>query len=179
MLGLRRLNGVQVDLFQGDLTDFVADMIAIAADSQQAVSGNFFGPIDQRLHKKAGATLAAEFQSALKNTHGAKAVVTGSGKLPASFILHELGGSDPLDVRYNQILLAAQNKGVRHIAISRLLEGNVPSSVDAESAMDALKRFILASKNEARNLQRITLVLEDGAEHEMFQTALFSKFEEG
>jgi len=80
------INGVTIELMQGDITDLAVDAIVNAANSDLILGSGVAGAIA----RKGGPEIQAE---CLKIGHCevGSAVITGSGRLPAAHVIHAVG----------------------------------------------------------------------------------------
>ncbi len=181
MLGVRHYHGVQIDLFQGDLTAFACDGMLSAADSQ--LSGG--SGVAAAIHRGAGLPL----QDACRRFGGCQpgsAVATVAGDLPAQAVVHAVGpvwqgGSkgeaETLAAAYKAGLDLCDNMGLRHVACAAISTGacGYPVPDAAAVALAAVKAF---SGQERRATARITFVLYGPESYLTFRKALAETFPE-
>jgi O-acetyl-ADP-ribose deacetylase (regulator of RNase III) len=183
MLGLRQFRGVQIDLFQGDITTFVCDGMGNAANAELAGGGG----VDGAIHKAAGPEIMTELRTKFPDgCPTGQAVVTTAGHLPAQYILHAVGpkwtGTDTdqaqLASAYGQCLKLAESLGLRHLALPSISTGvyGFPLAEAAPIAMSTVKEFITSSNPQS--LRRVTFVLFNKEHHDCFQDNLFKIFPE-
>jgi len=80
------INGVKVELIQGDITDLKVDAIVNAANSRLLLGSGVAGAIDD----KGGPSIQAECDR-IGHCDVGSAVVTGAGRLPAKHVIHAVG----------------------------------------------------------------------------------------
>jgi O-acetyl-ADP-ribose deacetylase (regulator of RNase III) len=192
MLGLRRYQGVQVDLFQGDLTLFVCDAMVAAANPQladglpEAALTADGGGVEGAMHRAAGPELAAACRALGRGCAPGEAVATGAGNLPARWVIHavgpvwrggEEGEERTLTAAYQAVLRVADDVGARHVAFASLATGayGYPVEQAAPVAMAAVKAY-LDGDRDARAVGRVTVVLHSLADYRVYQQALFAAF---
>jgi len=184
MLGLRRWQGVQVDLFQGDITRFVCDALVNAAN-EQLVGG---GGVDGAVHRVGGPSILAECRR-IGSCPTGQAVVTGAGALPARWVVHTVGPiwrgggegeAELLASAHRESLAAAARRGARHVAIPAISTGvyGYPAAQAAAVAMATVKAHIESGAPAERVVRRITFVLYSAEHYTLFQEALFRTFPE-
>ena len=182
MLGTRKYQSCAIDLYQGDLTEFVCDAMVNAANERLAGGGG----IDGAIHRAGGPTILAECRRIGRCPTG-QAVVTSAGQLPASYVIHTVGPvwnggeqdeSGLLHAAHLNSLVQAAGLPVRHVAFSALSTGvyGYPADQAATVAMGAIRDFLDTGRSGA--LQRITFVLFTSDLYEAWQRALFETFSE-
>ncbi len=182
MLGIRHCGATAIDLYQGDITDFVCDVMVTAANA--ALAGG--GGIDGAIHQAGGPAIAAECQR-LGGTPTGTAVMTTAGKLPAKKLIHAVGPvwqggthneASLLRRSYTASLNLAHEWGARHIAFPAISTGayGYPHKDAARETMAALCEFL--TQYPVTTIKRITLVFMDGDLYRIFQDELFSAFPE-
>lgn len=151
MLGIRKINGVAIDLYQGDISTFYCDAMVVAAGGQS--SGD--SP------EIAAGKLPAAHLLGLAGPDWQ-------------------GGANEEQARlleaYSLSLTQVARLKVRHAAFSGIGSepGGFPLPVAAGCAMNAVHKFL--EKNETNGLKRITFVLTSSESYTAFQNALFETF---
>ena len=182
MLGKRHYRNVAIDLFQGDITEFVCDAMVNAANPQLAGGGG----VDGAIHRVGGSSILAETRE--KYPTGCpvgEAVTTSAGNLPAKWVIHTVGpiwqGEDAdeshlLRAAYQSSLREAKQLGARHIAFPSVSTGTYryPLSEAAYVAMTTVKDFI--EGNDNAKLKRITFVLYNMEHYRIYQKNLYEIF---
>lgn len=182
MLGIRHCGATAIDLYQGDITDFVCDVMVTAANA--ALAGG--GGVDGAIHQAGGPTIAAECQR-LGGTPTGTAVMTTAGNLPAKKLIHAVGPvwqggthneASLLRGSYTSSLTLAHGSGARHIAFPAISTGayGYPHKAAALETMTALREFL--SQHPDTLIRRITIVFMDGGLYRIFQDELFAAFPE-
>lgn len=180
MLGLRRYQRTQIDIWQGDITTFAVDIIVNAANAELAGGGG----VDGAIHAAGGPIILEECQK-LGGCAPGQCVVTTAGRLPANHVIHAVGpiwsdGSNQepeiLSSCYQSILEAAQRLGARHISIPAISTGsyNFPPRLAAEIAMSTTKAHL--DTISSGSLKRITFVAFDSVAYRILQEQLFLRF---
>src|ERR1041385_3167732 len=80
------INGVSLELVQGDITDLDVDAIVNAANSYLVLGAGVAGAIDE----KGGPSIQAECD-AIGQCNVGNAVITDGGDLPAKHVIHAVG----------------------------------------------------------------------------------------
>ena len=185
MLGLRHYRGVALDLYQGDLTQFVCDAMVNAANSQLAGGGG----VDGAIHRVGGPVILDECRR-LGGCPPGQAKATTAGALPAKWVIHAVGPvwegggqGEPalLAAAYHAALAEAARLGARHVAFPALSTGvyGYPWGPAAEVALTAAKDWIDArSPGRETSVRRITFVLFSLDHYHLFQETLFRLFPE-
>lgn len=179
MLGVRRYRNVQIDLFQGDITTFVADAIVNAANAQLAGGGG----VDGAIHRVGGPAIMEECRQ-IGGCPTGSAVVTGAGHLPARFVIHAVGPvwqggeqneAELLAGAYRSSLARSAECGVRHVSLPSLSTGTYryPLKDAAHIALTTVRAFL---EEKESSLGRITFVLFDKVTYDTFQERLFALF---
>lgn len=183
MLGIRRFQGVALDLFQGDITTFTCDAIVNAANSSLLGGGG----VDGAIHKRGGPKILAECKT-IGHCDTGQAVATTAGELPATTIIHTVGprwagGQDGeasllASAYYNSLMVGHKHKA-RHISFPAISTGiyGYPAEAAAEVSWLAVKNF-LEQHGSATDIERITFVLFSNDHYKIYQSALFKAFPE-
>ena len=183
MLGLRHYMGTAIDLFQGEITEFVCDAMVTAAKTNLAAEDR----LSSSIYLAAGPSILEEYQSIAHKPLGS-AVLTKSGNLPAKVLIHAIrptdSGHSPTDtallkLAYQQSLQLALDHHQKHIALPSLGSefDTAPLEQMASLAMEAIKEFLDSSLSK-QSLRRITLVLNNRQQYMTHQKALFECFPE-
>src|SRR5258708_15546758 len=119
------LNGVQIELVTGDITDLMVDAIVNAANSDLILGGGFGGAIARR----GGPAIQAECD-VIAHCEVGGAVMTGGGSLPALYVIHAVGprmgeGNEPgkLAGAVRASLHLAERSGLASIAFPAISTG--------------------------------------------------------
>jgi O-acetyl-ADP-ribose deacetylase (regulator of RNase III) len=180
MLGLRRYKRTQIDIWQGDITQFSVDLMVNAANFELAGGLG----VDGAIHAAGGPEILAECKK-IGNCPTGSCVVTTAGRLPAKNVIHAVGPvwvdgnnkeAELLKTCYENIFVTAKNLGGRHLSIPAISTGayRFPQGLAAEIAMTTAKKFIDHEYQSAP--QRITFVAIDGAAYDVLQKHLFASF---
>ncbi len=183
MLGLRHYRKTAIDLFQGDITEFVCDVMVTAANESLAGSGG----VDGAIHRVGGPAVAEACRK-LGHCPTGHAVLTVAGHLPAQALIHAVGpiwsgGSSEEDTllqsAYLHSLKLAVDHKLPHIAFPSISTGahHFPLDRAASLVMKTFRSFLDQQASQERP-RRITMVLFDKAHHQSFQKALFEVFPE-
>jgi O-acetyl-ADP-ribose deacetylase (regulator of RNase III) len=181
VLGLRRHRGVQVDLYQGDLSLFACDAMVNAANP--ALAGG--RGVDGALHAAGGPEILAACRALGRGCPTGSAVATTAGRLPAQWLIHTVGpvwtgGSAGeaalLASAYRASLAEAERLALRHVAFPSLSTGAYGYPVEAAAvvAFAAVRAHI--EERTATAVGRVTLVLFSLADYKVYQKALFAAF---
>lgn len=182
MLGLRHFRGCAIDLFQGDITEFVCDAMVNAANSSLGDGGGVAGAI----HRVGGPSILAACE-AIGSCPTGEARLTTAGQLPCQRVIHTVGPiwkggqdgeADLLRSAYRESLRLAATHELRHVAFPSISTGaySYPLDQAAPLALKTVKDFLTAA--ESGHLRRITFVLFDRAHYQSYQKALFTIFPE-
>jgi O-acetyl-ADP-ribose deacetylase (regulator of RNase III) len=177
MLGLRRYQQTQVDLWQGDITDFAVDAMTNAAIPDLQGSSE----VATAIHRAGGPEMASVLEAAAP-VQGGTCVVTGPGRLPCHHVIHPAWGSaealgeDMLRMCYQSILKTANLVTARHLSIPALplTACGLPLVKAAEIAMSTTKHYL--DTMPLGSLRRITFVAHDASTYEALQSQLFATF---
>jgi len=178
VLGIRHYRNVAIDLFQGDITGFVCDVMVNAADQTLASVGGVSGAI----HRAGGPEILEECRK-IGSCETGQAIVTTAGRLPAQIVIHAVGPgwkdgnqgeASLLAAAYRNTLQLASEASCPHVSIPSLSTGacNYPIAKAASIAMSSVKEFL----EQQQNLRRITFVLFSIPDYQVYQKALFDTF---
>ena len=182
MLGTRSIAGTTIDLFCGDITEFVCDCMVNAANSQ--LSGG--GGVDGAIHKAGGPSILKECQE-IGSCPTGEAVLTNAGNLPCKFIIHTVGPvwdgghhheEGLLKKAYSNSLKLASEKPIRHLAFSAISCGiyRFPLPKAASIAISTTIETLTSTPHP--HLKRITFVLFNRDIYNIFQSALLQQLPE-
>lgn len=183
MLGIRKFAGTAVDLYQGDITQFACDALVNAANTRLAGGGG----VDGAIHRAGGPSIMEECRK-FDGCPTGDAVTTGAGNLPAEYVIHTVGPVWSGGNKSEDALLASAHRrsleeaaahGVRHVAFPALSTGayRFPVERAARVAMEAVKDYLSRARGDT-SVARITFVLFDKSQYDVFQNALFQTFPE-
>lgn len=160
----RTINGVTVDIVEGDITDQPEFDAVVNAANAELMSG---GGVAGAIHRAAGAGLAKECQPLAPISPGT-CVITGAHHLDNRHVVHCLGpvyGTDEpaaelLASCYRQALETAERYELTSVAFPALSTGafGYPIQEATEIALDTVLRFT----QTARSVHRIRFVLVGG-----------------
>jgi O-acetyl-ADP-ribose deacetylase (regulator of RNase III) len=184
MLGLRRYRGIQIDLWQGDITSFAVDAIVNAAN--ESLTGGM--GVDGAIHSVGGPEILSECRK-IGSCETGSVVVTSAGKLPAKWVIHAVGpvwsnghlkAAELLEKCYLNIFKQATVLAARHISIPAISTGayHYPPMEAAEIAFKTLKKYLDADGAKSSFPGRLTFVAFDGKMYDILQSKLFSEFED-
>lgn len=174
-----KINGTQIELVQGDITEEEADAIVNAANSGLAGGGG----VDGAIHRAGGPQIMAACRKIGRCATG-EAVVTSGGNLKSRFVIHAVGpvyhngiSGEPalLAQVYRNVLKRAAANDVRTLAIPSISTGayRYPVRDAAKIALSEVARFV---SEERHDLQRVRFVLFDDKTLAIYQSEL-EKFE--
>lgn len=183
MLGMRRYKAAALDLFLGDITEYVCDAIVNAANARLAGGGG----VDDAIHRAGGPSILEECKNIIGGCPMGHAVVTTAGNLPAQWVIHTVGPiweggmgkeREQLFSAYLESLKRGHEKNIRHIAFPSISTGayGYPIGEAAKTAFEAIRAFLDAEPNTS--LKRISFVLFDKNHYTIFQNELFRQFED-
>lgn len=181
MLGLRHYLGSAIDIFQGDITCFVCDVMVNAA-SPQLRGGE---GVDGAIHLAAGPSVLEELKQWDFCPHGS-ARMTGAGNLPCRALIHAVGPiwqngqegeADLLRSAYRESLGLAATQAHAHVALPSLSTGTYGYPLE-EAAFLALRTVREFCQENSGKLRRISFVLFDRTSYLAYQKALFEVFPE-
>jgi O-acetyl-ADP-ribose deacetylase (regulator of RNase III) len=173
---IETINGRQIELVQGDITEQQVDAIVNAANS--ALAGG--GGVDGAVHSGGGPAIMAETDA--KYPHGCPtgdAVPSGAGQLPCKYVLHAVGpvwhGGDAgepqlLASAYRKSLQLAGQLGCQSIALPALSTGafGYPMAAAARVALSEAIGFLATESS----VQRVIFVLFHPQDLEVFTELL-------
>lgn len=155
---------MRVDLHEGDITAFEADVIVNAANSSLLGGGG----VDGAIHRKGGRAILDECRALRASQYGGglpvgQAVATTAGNLPARWVVHTVGPvfsrsedrSALLRSCYSESLAVADNLGASTIAFPLISAGIYGWPLD-----DAVRQALAVLRPASPvHLQNATLVL--------------------
>ncbi len=169
------LNGITVELVQGDITDLDVDAIVNAANSQLILGAGVAGAI----RRKGGPSIQEECL-AIGHCDVGDAVITGGGDLQARHVIHAVGprmgeGSEAgkLANAVRASLHLAETHGLHSIAFPAISTGVF--GYPLESCADVMLRVIFDyTFEDLENLQHVIICLYDAHAFDVF-TAEFQR----
>lgn len=180
MLGIRKFQGIALDIYQGDITSFVSDILVNAANKSLAAGGGVDGAI-----RRVGGPVIDKACQAIGRCAEGEAVTTPAGDLPAKHLIHTVGphwqggqqGEAEILARcYQNCLALAEDIGGGHISFPAISTGifGYPVAEAASVAMQATRRFL--EETQPTKLHRISFVCFSTEDYQSFQSALFATF---
>jgi O-acetyl-ADP-ribose deacetylase (regulator of RNase III) len=168
------LNGVTLELVQGDITRQPTDAIVNAANSSLLGGGG----VDGAIHRAAGSALLAETRT-LGGAQTGDAKITKGYKLQARYVIHAVGPiyrrNDPdcarlLASAYRRSLELAVENGLHSIAFPSISTGayGYPVKEAAPIALNTVADFLMGDTG----LELVRFVLFDDTTLDAYQTAL-------
>ncbi len=163
----------QIELIQGDITTFAADVIVNAANSRLAGGGG----VDGAIHRAGGPSIMEACRK-IGGCPTGSAVATTAGDLPARFVFHTVGPvytGSPRDAEllrscYTRCMELCRKHAVQTIAFPSISTGvyGYPVEAAAPVALKAVRDFL--EKNPGL-VNRVTFVLFGDHTHETFTAA--------
>src|SRR5689334_14686011 len=167
------INGVSLELVQGDITDLAVDAIVNAANSYLVLGAGVAGAIDE----KGGPSIQAECD-AIGHCDVGSAVITGAGRLPAKHVIHAVGpiqGEGDEEAKLAGATLAslelARQHGLVSIAFPAISTGVFGYPLDA-CARVMLRTAIEFAAGEPGPVSTIVFCLFDGRAYRAFSEEL-------
>ncbi len=156
------VNGILIELVQGDITDLAVDAIVNAANSDLLLGSGVAGTI----RRKGGPTIQQEC-NLIGWCDVGEAVITGAGNLPAKYVIHAVGprmgeGSEPgkLASATRASLTLAEQRELTSIALPAISTGVFGFPLEA-CAQIMLRVAIDFTFEDVEHLRRIILCLYD------------------
>lgn len=167
------INGITLELVQGDITEIQADAIVNAANSGLAGGGG----VDGAIHRAGGPSIMAECRK-IGGCPTGSAVATKAGNLRATYIFHAVGPiyrGSPEDARllasaYRVCLQLAEQHHIASIAFPSLSTG-VYGYPLKEAAPIAL-RSIIDHIKQPTSLKHVTIALFGDKAYRAFEQTL-------
>src|SRR5262249_23693639 len=173
------VNGLDVELTQGDITDQDCDAIVNPANSHLVLGAAVAGAIND----KGGPTIQAECNQ-IGHCDVGSAVITGAGKLRARNVIHAVGprmgeGDEraKLAGATRSSLTLAEARGLVSIAFPAISTGvfGYPMQDCAEVMLATLIDF---GKTQPSSLKRVVMVLYDNRGFQVFRQELTRQLEQ-
>jgi len=164
------INGRKLELVQGDLTELSVDAIVNAANSGLQLGGGVAGAI----RTKGGPSIQEECDR-IGPIRVGEAVVTGGGRLKASYVIHAVGpiyGEGNEDEKLKNATLAslerASEKGMKSIAFPAISTGifGFPKDRCAAIILKTISEFLTDRKT---GLEKVILCLWSGQDFDLFK----------
>ncbi len=163
------INGIQIKLMQGDITNLAVDAIVNPANSQLILGGGVAGAI----YRKGGASIQQECLEIGWCDVG-DAVITKGGNLPARHVIHAVGprlgeGNEPgkLASATRASLNLAETNNLTSIALPAISTGTFGFPLEA-CAQVILRVAIDFTFEDVSHLKTITLCLYDSQAFTIF-----------
>lgn len=173
------LNGVSIELVQGDITELATDAIVNAANSQLILGAGVAGAI----RRKGGPSIQEECL-AIGYCEVGDAVITGGGDLKARHVIHAVGprmgeGSEAgkLANAVRASLALAEQHGLQSIALPAISTGVF--GYPLEGCADLMMRVIVDyTYEDLQHLTRIVICLYDERAFSVFARELRAKLDD-
>lgn len=166
------LNGTQLEVIEGDITDLEIDAIVNAANSELILGSGVAGAIRER-----GGPSIQEECAKIGGTPVGTAVMTGAGNLKAKHVIHAVGprygeGDEDrkLAAAVRSALALADRNGLRSIAMPALSTGSFGFPIDraARITLTEIYRYLQGGTK----LQRVVVTLFDAEAFGVFRKEL-------
>ena len=167
-----QLEGTQLDLISGDITDLDVDAVVNAANEQLQLGSGVAGAIRER----GGETIQEECDR-IGSTPVGTAVLTGGGNLKARHVIHAVGprmgeGDEDrkLQSAIRSSLALADRHGLRSIALPAISSGNFGFPMDrcARILLTEVYRYLQGGTK----IERVVVSLFDDETFEIFKREL-------
>lgn len=173
------LNGITVELVQGDITDLDTDAIVNAANSELILGAGVAGAI----RRKGGPSIQKECD-AIGHTEVGSAAITGGGLLKARHVIHAVGprmgeGSEAgkLANTVRASLNLAEQNGLRSIAFPAISTGVF--GYPLEGCAEVMLRVVFDyTFEDLQHLRHIVICLYDARSLSIFETEFRRKVEQ-
>ena len=173
------INGINLELVKGDITDLAVDAIVNAANQHLILGSGVAGAID----RKGGPSIQAECNR-IGHCEVGSAVITGGGNLPARYVIHAVGprmgeGNEPgkLAGATRSSLMLAEQHGLESIAFPAISTGVFGYPMEA-CARVMLRTMINFTFEDLNSLKRILVCLFDDSALAAFSARLQSELNE-
>ena len=171
------MNGLTLELLQGDITELPVDAIVNAANSQLVLGSGVAGAIA----RKGGSSIQAECND-IGGCPVGSAVITGAGSLPATYVIHAVGprygeGDEErkLAGATRTSLQLAKQHSLREIAFPAISTG-VFGYPMADCARIMLRTILDFAQNDHGSVQRVIMCLWDSDALDTFVGELSRQF---
>lgn len=167
-----------VDAVRADVTTMRVDVIVNAANSHLAGGGG----VDGVVHRAAGPTLKAELRDRYDGCPTGSAVITGAGRLAATYVVHavgprwhdgEHGEPDQLRSAYRHAFRLAAEHGAATVASPSISTGIYGFPIE-QAAPIAVEEALAALATPGSTLRQITFTLFSDADLALFTAVLDS-----
>jgi O-acetyl-ADP-ribose deacetylase (regulator of RNase III) len=166
----------QIRLIRADITTLTADAIVNAANSS-LVGG---GGVDGAIHRAGGPDLMRELRERYRGTPTGSAVITGAGRLRATYVIHAVGPrwrdgrhgeAALLASAYRSAFALAAEHSCGTVAAPSISTGiyGFPIDLAAPIAVEAARTALDAA---GTSLREITFALFSDSDLEVFASAL-------
>src|SRR5262249_16488105 len=167
------VNGINIELAQGDITAQQVDAIVNAANSGLVLGAGVAGAIA----RKGGPSIQAECDK-IGHCDVGSAVITGGGNLPATHVIHAVGprmgeGNEPTKLAgaTRTSLMIAEREGLESIALPAISTGVF--GYPLESCAEVMVRVIVDfTFEQISSVKHIILCLYDDTAYQIFAGAL-------
>ncbi len=173
IMSTHTINGVTLELLQGDIVKVQADAIVNAANTWLAGGSG----VDGAIHRAGGTEIMAECRK-IGGCPTGSAVATTAGKLKAKYVFHAVGpiysGSDEdewlLKSAYQTCLALAEQHKLESMAFPSLSTGvyGYPLDLAAPVALGTIIEHI----RKPTSLRRVTMVLFGDSAYRAYEQAL-------
>jgi O-acetyl-ADP-ribose deacetylase (regulator of RNase III) len=166
------MDGTQLELIEGDITELEVDAIVNAANDQLQLGTGVAGAI----RSKGGPTIQEECDR-IGGTPVGTAVMTAAGDLKARWVIHAVGprmgeGDEEkkLAAAVRAALALADRRGLKSIALPAISTGNFgfPTDRAARITLNEVHRFLQGGTK----LERVVLCLYDDETFDIFKREL-------
>jgi O-acetyl-ADP-ribose deacetylase (regulator of RNase III) len=169
----RRIGNKVIRLVRGDITDLEVEAFAFDITSDCQLGSGYGGAIAQR-----GGKAIQEELNAVGELPTGEAVVTGAGKMKASYIIHTNGPkfrepatAEKLTRATKSVLHRADEKGITELALPPIGTGlyQVPLATCASVMVDAVAEHL---QNGPTSLEVVSFVALDSREYQPLQAKI-------
>ena len=169
----RRIGNKVIRLVRGDITDLEVEAFAFDITSDCQLGSGYGGAIAQR-----GGKAIQEELNAIGTLPPGEAVVTGAGKMKASYIIHTNGPkfrepetAEKLTMATQSVLRRADEKGITELALPPIGTGlyQVPLDLCANVMVDAVAEHLESGQT---SLEVVSFVALDSREYKPLQAKI-------
>jgi O-acetyl-ADP-ribose deacetylase (regulator of RNase III) len=173
------VNGISIELTQGDITDLAVDAVVNAANSELILGAGVAGAIA----RKGGPTIQQECYD-LGDCEVGNAVITGAGNLPAKHVIHAVGprmgeGNEPgkLAGATRSSLTLAERHKLSAIAFPAISTGVFGYPMEG-CAKVMLRVIVDFTFEDLVSLKRVIVCLFDDGAYQIFADNLQQQIDE-